>query len=144
MIDCYDYEVLMPKWELRDFFGRGAIRKARWEYVNMRKRAEALQNEIDALYKEREKAVNLLADALSHEQAVTAELNRRLAVCDEARKNLGEKINSLVTERDALQKDLNYQRECYKSLAMNYSELEIAHEKLVRSMPDKAAEVADG
>lgn len=105
--DNYENEVMMPRWDPRDPFGRGAIRKARWEYTQMKRERDALKNELESLYGERGKAVNMLVEALCHEQSVTAELNRRLSVCDEARKSLGEKINTLQKENEDLHQRLS-------------------------------------
>ena len=134
--DMYETEVLMPRWEISDPFGRGAIRKARWEYAQVRRERDALKNELESLYGERGKAVNLLVDALAHEQGVTAELNRRLAVCDEARRHLGEKINTLDKANSTLSTELANLEDEYNELSRNYEMLLADHEELIRSVTD--------
>lgn len=134
--DIYETEVMMPRWELRDPFGRGAIRKARWEYTQIKRERDALKNELASIYGERGRAVNQLIDALSHEQGVTAELNRRLAVCDEARKSLGEKINALTVENEDLQKRLERERYDCDTLSHELAALQEDHEQLLRSVTD--------
>lgn len=132
----YDNAVLMPRWELSDPFGRGAIRKARWEYTQVRHERDALKNELEALYGERGKAVNMLIDALYKEQQRSEELTRRLGVCDEARKSLGEKINALDKANGKLSTELANLEDEYNELERNYEMLLADHEKLIRSMTD--------
>ena len=139
--DLYENEVMMPRWELSDPFGRGAIRKARWEYTQMKRERDALKNEIEAIYDERGKAVNMLVEALHHEQSVTVELNRRLAVCDEARKSLGEKLNKAVEEKEDLARRLNREHDLYAELLRSYAQLEDDHEDLLRKLTDKEESV---
>lgn len=137
--DMYDNNVAMPRWELSDPFGRGAIRKARWEYTQVRHERDALKNELEALYGERGKAVNMLIDALYKEQQRSDELTRRLGVCDEARKSLGEKINSLDKANGKLSTELANLEDEYNELSRNYELLLADHEKLIRSMTDGGA-----
>ncbi|MBO5967322.1 MAG: hypothetical protein J6S14_02355 [Clostridia bacterium] len=128
--DIYETEVTMPRWELRDPLGRGAVRKARWEYTQMKRERDALRNELEAVYKERGKAVNMMIDALNHEQGVTAELTRRLAVCDEARKSLGEKLNNLQRDNDDLLKRLAREMEDCDTLSRTLARLQEENEQL--------------
>lgn len=139
--DFYETEVTMPKWELSDPFGRGAIRKARWEYTQMKRERDALKNELEAVFDERGKAVNMLVEALHHEQSVTVELNRRLAVCDEARKSLGDKLNKAVEEKEDLARRLNHEHDLYAELLRSYAQLEDDHEDLLRKLTDKEESV---
>ena len=139
--DLYENEITMPRWELSDPFGRGAIRKARWEYTQMKRERDALKNEIEAIYDERGKAVNMLVEALHHEQKLTDELNRRLAVCDEARKSLGEKLNAALEEKEDLARRLNHEHDLYAELLRSYAQLEDDHEDLLRKLTDKEESV---
>ena len=139
--DVYETEIKMPKWELSDPFGRGAIRKARWEYREIKRERDALKNELEAIYDERGKAVNMLVEALHHEQRVTEELNRRLAVCDEARKSLGEKLNAATAEKEDLTRRLQREHELYAELLGSYDRLEEDHEELLRKVTDKEESV---
>ena len=138
--DNYENEVLMPRWELSDPFGRGAIRKARWEYAQMKRERDALKNELEAIYDERGKAVNMLVESLHHEQSVSAELKRRLEVCDDARKSLGEKLNKAVEEKGDLHQRLEHEHDLYMELLRSYEQLEIDHEDLIRSVTDGKGE----
>lgn len=140
--DLYENEVLMPRWELSDPFGRGAIRKARWEYTQMKRERDALKNELESLYGERGKAVNMLIDALYKEQQRVDELTRRLGVCDDARKGLGEKLNKAIEEKGDLSRRLSHEHELYMELLRNYEQLENDHEDLIRSVTDGKGETA--
>lgn len=142
------YEVKMPRWEITDPFGRGAIRKARYEFKRKACECEGYRTQLEEIFSERATAVNKLVEELYHEQKVSAELNRRLAVCDDARKNLGDKINALTEEKyelcrkiDELELELRHERDLNKSIRTEMENLEIAHEKLLRGMTDKTEEV---
>lgn len=134
--DNYETEVMMPRWEVSDPFGRGAIRKARWEYTQMKRERDALKNQLEAVYDERGKAVNMLVEALHHEQAVSAELKRRLEVCDDARKSLGDKLNKATEECADLRRRLQHEHDLYMELLRQYEQMEEDHEKLIRSVTD--------
>lgn len=135
----YDNAVLMPRWEISDPFGRGAIRKARWEYTQVRHERDALKNELESLYGERGKAVNMLIDALYKEQQRSEELTRRLGVCDEARKSLGEKLTKVTEERDDLVRRLQKEHDLYTELRVEYERLEGNHETVIRAVTDGGA-----
>ena len=120
-------DIPMPKWELSDPLGRNALKRFRYELKLARCERDEYRTRVEEILYEQGNAVNMMAKALAHEQSVVRELERRLRVCDEARKNLGEKINELIEENERY-------REEYDNLAAQ-------HEKLVRGMTDKGAEV---
>ena len=107
----------------------------------MKRERDALKNEIEAIYDERGKAVNMLVEALHHEQSVTVELNRRLAVCDEARKSLGDKLNAMRSDNISLSTRNAELKDEYGELLSNYEKLEQDHEDLLRKLTDKEESV---
>ena len=102
----------------------------------MKRERDALKNQLEAVYDERGKAVNMMVEALAHEQAVSAELKRRLEVCDDARKSLGEKLNKATEECADLRQRLQHEHDLYMELLRQYEQMEEDHEKLIRSVTD--------
>ena len=140
--EYYETEVTMPPWEISDPFGRRAIRKARFEFLQVKAERDCLKTKLLGIYEDRDKAVDRLFSAVESQQSMTAELNRRLGVCDEARKSLGEKLKAVTEERDDLQRRLQHEHELYQELLKEYAKLEDDHEALLRSVTDKHAEVS--
>lgn len=122
----YETDVPMPRWELKDPFGRGAVRKARYEYKRKAAQCESYRVQLEDVLKARRDAVNLLAEELAHEQGVSAELERRLRESERARKSLGEKLTEATDALKAVKRDLE--------------ELAETHDKFVRAVMEKKRE----
>ena len=135
-----DYEIPMPRWELTDPFGRNAIKSIRYELKKCLCERDGYKAQVESILTEQGDAVNMLAKALAREQEMTREYERRLRVCDEARKSIGEKNSKLKAEIDEL-KNVNVAlRADLAKLQYDYEELTEHHEKLVRGMTDKGVE----
>ena len=127
----------MPKWEISDPFGRGAIRKARYEYLRKAAQCEAYRAQLEDVFCEQRNAVTLLASELAHEQDVTAEQARRLKVSEDARKSLGDKLRIANATIDELTHRLAELSAKYDKLESEHEELTAAHEKVIRGLTDK-------
>lgn len=135
-----DYEFALPRWELSDPFGRNALKGMRYELKRALCDRDSYKARLECVLTEQGNAVNMMANALAHEQALTQELDRRLRVCDEARKSLGEKNNAILSENTALKAKNAELAEELARLRYEYAELTAQHEKLVRGMTDKEVE----
>jgi len=135
-----DYEIPMPRWELTDPFGRNAIKRIRYELKKCLCERDGYKAQVESILTEQGNAVNMLAKALAREQEMTKEYERRLRVCDEARKSLGEKNSKVKAENDSLKHDNIALRADLAKLQYEYDELTEQHEKLIRGMTDKGVE----
>ena len=133
-------DVPLPKWELTDPFGRNALKRLRYELKLALSERDEYRTRVEEILAEQGNAVNMMAKALAHEQSAKRELERRLRLCDDARKDLGEKINELIDENNVLKvRDIELRADMAK-MQYDYDELSAQHEKLVRGMTDKGVE----
>lgn len=132
-----DYDIPMPRWELSDPFGRNAIKGFRYDLKRAMCERDSYREQLETVLDGQGKAVQMLANSLAHEQEVSRELDRRLRVCDEARKSLGEKLTRANDSAESMTNRLAKLRVDYDKLKEEYDELVEQHELLVRGMTDK-------
>lgn len=136
-----DYEIPLPRWELSDPFGRAALRSMRYELKKTMCERDGYKAERDEILKAQKGAVDGLLDTLRREQAATDDMKRRFELAEKARGEIARKNNALreeiaknETERAKLRVELERLRE-------EYAQLQEDHEKLLRCVTDKEAEV---
>jgi len=132
-----DYDIPMPRWELSDPFGRNAIKSIRYDLKRVLCERDSYREQLETVMDGQGKAVQMLANSLAHEQEVSRELDRRLRVCDDARKSLGEKLTRANDSVESMTNRLAKLRVDYDKLKEEYDELAEQHELLVRGMTDK-------
>ncbi len=144
-----DYEIPLPRWELSDAFGRNALRSMRYELKKALCERDAARVELEETLKCQGRAVDRISMSLTEAQTTAKELDRRLQISEDARKNLGEKlrasraeIDKHVAERARMRIEIERMKEKLDTLEKEHDVLTAEHEKLVRGLTDKeAAEV---
>ena len=137
-----DYEIPLPRWELSDPFGRAALRSLRFDLKRVMCERDAYRVEVEEILKARNSAVEGVMEALRREQAAHDETREKLKLAEEARRfvagnnrRLSESVSEHVTERAKMRIELERLREEYKQLQED-------HEKLLRGITDKEAELS--
>ena len=136
-----NYEVPLPRWEITDPFGRAALRSMRYDLKKVMCERDGYKVEVEEILKARKNAVDGLMDTLRREQAAHDDTKEKLRLSEEARKlvagsnsKLREKTDEASAERAKLRIELERLRE-------EYAQLQEDHEKLLRSITDKEAEI---
>ena len=91
-------KLIMPRWELSDPFGRGEIRRLSYELRVKSAQLSGMRIELEECYHDRAAVVNKLVEEIQMQRADIEELKRRIKLCDQARKNLGDKLRSAVAK----------------------------------------------
>lgn len=143
-----DYEIPMPKWEITDPLGRAALRRMRYELKRALCERDGYRVELEETLKARGAAVDAMHATLRDEQQRSIQLETWLKASDDARRSLGDKVRNMreeitknETERAKLRVELERAKELYESLLKEHAQLQADHEKLVRSITDKEAEI---
>ena len=136
MIFDEDIQIQQPRFDIRDPFGFGAIRRARYEYKRKAAECAALQAQLDEVYTKRHDAVEALVINAQLIQEKLTETERRLKVSDDIRKrvvkerdDLKRRFEELNSEYAAVSKELS-------ALRAEHAELVEAHEEIVRRLSD--------
>lgn len=134
-------DIPLPKWEISDPFGRGALRSMRYEMKKVMCERDGYKAEVEEILKAQKSAVDGLMDTLRREQATTDDARRRFELAEKARGEIARKNNQLreeiarnETERAKLRLELERLKE-------DHAQLQEDHEKLVRAMTDKEAAI---
>lgn len=99
-----------------DLFNKKALGSAQRNYKRALAKCESYRVELEDVYAAREMSHSTLVNTLFSANRQNEELLRRLAACDEARKNLGEKLRKAQAQIETLQERLDYKTEQYSQL----------------------------
>ena len=89
-----------------DLFNKGKLQRARWEYKRMQAQRDELRTELEEVYSERAKAVNMMVNALAEEREVSKKLVLALHASDKKRKELCKEKEELLAKLDEMREKL--------------------------------------
>ena len=127
-------KVEVPKWRWDDPFGRNALKSVCYDLKKALCEADGYKVERDEMLKARSEACDGLAAHINDALALARTL-------DDMRKQLVESNKKLREENEMLRKDNEHLTKRLDELRRDYGELEAEHERVVRGLTDKEAEV---
>lgn len=127
-------KVEVPKWRWDDPFGRNTIRRVCYDLEKALCDAEGYKVERDEILKAKSEACDGLAAHINDALALARTL-------DDMRKQLAAANRELRRENEMLHKDNEHLTVRLAELKRDYDELDAEHERVIRGLTDKEAEV---
>lgn len=136
-----EHEIPLPRWELTDPFGRAALRSMRYELKKALCERDGYREERDEILKAKANAVDGLMDTLKREQDRSSEFRQMYYKSEEVRKLVAQNNRELREDLKCSELARAQLRIELERLREEHAQLQEDHEKLLRSVTDKEAEI---
>lgn len=141
MITEHEIPIPMPRFDITDIFGRNAIKRARYEYKRKAAECEGLHAELEEILSRRDDAITQLTAILKKTHGALEDKERMLLKSEDARKSLGDKLSRATERMSRLEDEIAMYKSKYELLSGDFEELSKEHERVIRALTDKEAEI---